>query len=188
MLNNFLNNPLFWIGIYLIGYIISIVVLSLKGTLTKIENKIPRSLIRIFILLTFIAPPIALPFAKGPKIAIPLSIALTLGTILLGINFYIKILVQKQLGVMPALKSKGKLITTGIYGIVRHPLYLSNGLLAIGMAVLFRSMYALLFSIPYLLLYLPIIYFEEKDLLEKYKEEYKEYKKKVPYRAIPKIV
>lgn len=184
MLNTFLNNPPFWIGIYLVGYTITIIVLNLRVILTKVEHKIPKPLIRVFLLLTFIAPPLALPFTKGQKTAIP---ALIVGIILLGINFIIKALSQKQLGPIPALKSKGRLITTGIYGWVRHPIYLSNGLLAAGMAVLFKSMYALLFLIPYFLFYLPIIHFEEEDLLEKYREEYKEYKRKVPWRIIPKL-
>ena len=110
--------------------------------------------IGIFILLTFIAPIIALPFTKGPRIAILTPVALTVGIILLGINFIIKILAQKEIGIASALKSKGSLVTRGVYGTVRNPLYMSNFLLAVGMAVLLKSMYALLFSIPYALLYL----------------------------------
>lgn len=188
MLTNFWSKPLFWIGLYLIGYIITITILSLRGGSTKVENRMPKPFMRIFIFLTFIAPPVALPFTKGPKIAIPTPIAITIGIILLIINFVIKILAQKRIGALPTLKKKAKLVTTGIYGIVRHPLYMSNGLLAIGMAILLKSVYAILFSIPYSLLYLVIIYFEEKDLLEKYGEGYKEYKKKVKWKMIPKIV
>lgn len=199
MIHNIWLNPLFWIGIYLIGYSITIAVLSISGMQTKVENKIPKPLVRIFVFVTFVVPPVILPFTsldskhlteftKSPKIAIPTPVALTVGTFLLGMNFVIKILAQRQIGLSPALKSKAKLITTGIYGIVRHPLYMSNGLLAIGMAILFKSLYALLFSIPYFLAYLLIIYFEEKDLLEKYEEEYKKYKKKVRWRILPKII
>ena len=187
MLNNFLNNPLFWTGIYLIGYIITIVALASPKVLNKIEKKLPKPLIRIFILPTFIAPPVILPFTRSPKIEIPTAIALFFGILLLVINFHIKIIAQKQIGAIPALKSKGKLITTGIYNIIRHPLYISNGLLAFGMAFLLKSLYALLFAIPYSLLYLPIIYFEEKDLLKKYGEVYEEYKRKVPWKMIPEI-
>jgi protein-S-isoprenylcysteine O-methyltransferase Ste14 len=86
----------------------------------------------------------ALPFTKGPKIAISTPIALIVGIALLSINFLIKILAQRQIGACPGLKRKAKLITTGIYGIVRNPLYMSNGLLAVGMAVLLKSMYAIL--------------------------------------------
>jgi len=154
---------------------------------TRVENRLPKSLTRIFILLTFIAPVIALPFTEGPKMEIPIQIALIGGGIPLVINFIIKISAQRQIGATPALKKKGKLVATGVYGTVRHPLYLSNGLLAVGMALLFRSLYAFLFSIPYFLSHLPIIYFEERDLLEKYGEEYQKYRKRVPSRLIPKI-
>ena len=187
MLIKFLLNPLLWIGIYLIGYLITILVLSLRTMQNKVESSLPKPLIRIFIFLTFLAPPIVLPFTKGPKIAIPIPVALTVGIILLAINFIIKIMAQRRIGAAPALKGKGKLITTGIYGVIRHPLYMSNGLLALGMAVILKSLFALLFSIPYSLSYLLIIFFEEKDLVEKYGVEYKEYKKKVPRWLIPKL-
>jgi len=185
MLNNFWSNPLFWISLYLAGYITTIVVLSLKEVSAKVENKIPKPLIRVFILFTFIVPVIALPFTEGPGIAIPTLVTLTTGTIILGINFIIKILAQRQIGASPALKSKAKLVTTGIYGIVRNPLYMSNRLLAVGMAILFKSMYALLFSILYSLSYLLIIYFEERNLLKKYGKEYKKYMEKVRCKLIP---
>ena len=118
---------------------------------------------------------------------IPTPVALIIGIILLGMNLIIKISAQKQIGTIPALKGKGKLVTTGVYGTVRNPLYMSNGLLAMGMAILLRSLYAFLFSIPYFLSYLLIIRLEEKDLLEKYGREYQEYRKKVPWRMIPKL-
>ena len=187
MWNNFLTNPLFWISVYFIGFIIAIIILSLPELFTGVEKKLPKVLLKVYILSVFIAPPMALPFTKGPKIAISIPIALIMGIALLLINFLIKILAQRQIGALPGLKRKGKLITTGIYGIVRNPLYMSNGLLAIGMAVLLKSMYALIFSIPYSLSYLLIIYFEEKDLMKKYGKEYQEYMKKVPYRIIPKV-
>jgi protein-S-isoprenylcysteine O-methyltransferase Ste14 len=39
---------------------------------------------------------------------------------------------------------------------------------------------AFLFSFIYFFSFLPLIYFEEKNLLEKYGEEYQEYRKKFP--------
>jgi protein-S-isoprenylcysteine O-methyltransferase Ste14 len=186
-MSNILTNPILWIIVYFSGFIIAIIILGLPGLFTGVEKKLPKSLLKVYILSVFIAPPMALPFTKGPEIAIPAYISLSLGIFLLVMNFLIKILAQKKIGALPGLKRKAKLITTGIYGIVRNPLYMSNGLLAIGMAILLRSMYALIFSIPYSLSYLLIIYFEEKDLMKKYGREYKEYIKKVPCRIIPKV-
>lgn len=183
-----LTNPLFWIGIYLAGYIISIMIISSSKRATKIQNKIPKPLIKIFILLIFILPILILPFAKSPKIPISTITGLSIGIIFLTINFYLKITAQRQIGKLPGLKTKGRLITTGIYKFIRHPLYLSNGLLAVGLAIFFRSWYAFLFSIFYMFLFLPIIYFEEKDLLKKYGKEYIKYKKKIKWKMIPWII
>ena len=183
-----LTNPLFWISIYLVGYIISIITISSLKRLKKIQTKFPRSFLKIFILLVFMLPILILPFTKGPQLPISIIPALIIGIILLILNFYIKVIAQKQIGKLPGLKTNGKLITTGIYSIIRNPLYLSNGFLALGLAIIFKSLYAFLFSIVYFLFFLLIIYFEEKDLLKKYGEEYKKYKKKVKYKIIPWII
>ena len=187
MLNNFWNNPLFWIVFFLVGYTAVIVALSLPEVLVKIEKRVPKILIRIFIFFIFIVPPVTLPFTEGPKVTIPDSVSVSVGLSLLILNFIIKILAQKQIGKFPAIKAKRKLVTNGVYGLIRNPLYMSNYLFAVGMAILFKSLYALLFSIPYSLSYMLIIYFEEEDLLAKYGEEYEEYKKMVPWRMIPKL-
>jgi len=79
MLTEFYTNPLFWIGLYLVGYIIAIVALSSSGVRIKVENKIPKLLTRVFILLTFVAPPVILPITEGPKMTIPTPVALLWG-------------------------------------------------------------------------------------------------------------
>ncbi len=178
MVNNLWLNPLFWLSFYLVGYVIAILMLAIFG-IEKIKDKIPQWFLRVFIFLIFVLPPIVFPFTKSPRMTIPLIVSLFTGIFLIGISFIIRIVSQKQIGASPALKNKVKLITTGIYGFARHPLYIGNGLFAIGLALLFNSLYAFLFSILYAFLYLPIIYFEEKNLLKKYGEEYKKYKEEV---------
>jgi len=151
MLNNFWVEPFFWIGLYLIGYMITILVFISSKRAMKIENSIPKALVRIFAFLTFVLPIVILPFTEGPKMSIPTIITLTVGIFFLVLNFYLKIIAHRDIGISPALKSKTNLITTGIYRIIRNPLYLSNVFLAIGMAFLFKSGYALLFSLVYFL-------------------------------------
>ena len=187
MTNSIFSNPVFWIGVYSAGYTITILALGISSMQAKIQRRMPKFLVRIFLLLTFIAPPVIIPFTEGPKLAIPMPAALIVGVFLLATNFALKIVAQRQIGVLPALKGKAGLITTSVYGLIRHPLYVSNGLLAIGMAVLFRSMYALLFSVPYALLYLPIMHFEEKNLLKEYGGEYEKYREEVGM-VFPKII
>jgi len=187
MLNHFYQRPLFWISIYAIGYITTIIVFRIQSTLTKIERIIPKLVIKVFAFLTFIVPIIILPFIRGPKIPIPTPISLILGIIILVIVVITRVLGQREIGTSPALKNKKELITSGIYGVIRNPLYTSNGLLAVSFAVIFKSSYALLFSIIYFFLWLPLIYLEEKDLQRKYGKEYEEYKIKTPWRMVPKI-
>ena len=187
MLNHIYLRPLFWISIYAIGYATTIIVFGIQSTLTKIESIIPKLVIRVFALLTFIAPIIILPFTRGPKIPIPTPISLILGIIILVIVVITRVLGQREIGTSPALKNKKELITTGIYRVIRNPLYTSNGLLAVAFAVIFKSLYGFLFSIVYFFLWLPLIYLEEKDLKLKYGKEYEEYMAKTPWRMIPKI-
>ncbi len=68
-----LNNPLFWIVFFLIGYTAVIVVLGLPEILTKIENRVPKILIRISIFFIFIVPPVILPFIEGPNLSFLLT-------------------------------------------------------------------------------------------------------------------
>ena len=158
--DNLLNNPLFWMVSFLLGYTAVIVVLSMPEVLVKIENIVPKILTRIIIFFIFIVPPVSLPFTEGPKITMPDPVSVSAGLSLLILNFIIRILAQKQIGKFPPIKAKSKLVTTGVYGIIRNPLYASNCLLAVGMAILFKSLYALLFSIPYFFSYMLIIYLE----------------------------
>ena len=121
--DNLLNNPLFWMVSFLLGYTAVIVVLSMPKVLVKIENIVPKILTRIIIFFIFIVPPVSLPFTEGPKITMPDPVSVSAGLSLLILNFVIKILAQKQIGKFPAIKAKSKLVTTGVYGIIRNPLY-----------------------------------------------------------------
>ena len=79
-----------------------------------------------------------------------------------------------------------KVIDTGLYGIVRHPMYSSTLFLFLSMGIVLGS----LFSFTVLLIYIPIIALrmknEEKVLAEGL-EGYTEYKKKVKHKVIPFI-
>ena len=79
-----------------------------------------------------------------------------------------------------------KLITTGILGHTRHPLYLGVLIIYIGFIFLTMSLISILGLIITFLMYNYIASFEENELEEIFKEEYLEYKKKVP-KWIPSI-
>lgn len=77
-------------------------------------------------------------------------------------------------------------IDTGLYGIVRHPMYGATVLLFLSMPLVLGSLYSFLIFLVYPLLIAKRIKNEEA-LLEKELEGYSEYKKKVKYRMIPLI-
>ena len=79
-----------------------------------------------------------------------------------------------------------KVVDTGLYGIVRHPMYAVTLLLFLSMPLVLGSVYSFVIFLVYPVLIAKRIKGEE-ELLEKELEGYTEYKKKVKYRLIPYI-
>lgn len=77
-----------------------------------------------------------------------------------------------------------KVIDTGLYGVVRHPMYGATLLLFLSMPLVLGSVYALLVFLVYPFLIAVRIKNEEK-VLEKELTGYAEYKQKVKHRLIP---
>ncbi|QRY52032.1 methyltransferase family protein [Mycolicibacterium septicum] len=78
------------------------------------------------------------------------------------------------------------LISTGIYGIVRHPMYTANTLLYIGTPLALGSYWGLIFAVPVVLVFALRIRDEEK-LLQDELDGYQYYMQKVPRRLMPGI-
>ncbi|KEY48171.1 isoprenylcysteine carboxyl methyltransferase [Streptococcus equinus] len=79
-----------------------------------------------------------------------------------------------------------KVIDTGLYGVIRHPMYMATILLFLSMGLVLGS----LLSFIILLCYLPLIIKRirnEEAVLEKDLEGYLAYEKKVQYRLFPFI-
>lgn len=79
-----------------------------------------------------------------------------------------------------------KVVDTGLYGIVRHPMYSATVVLFLSMPLILNS----LISFVIMLAYIPIIVKRirnEEKVLESELEGYKEYKKKVKFRLVPFI-
>ena len=79
-----------------------------------------------------------------------------------------------------------KVIDTGLYGVVRHPMYMATTVLFLAMPLVLASP----FSFLIMLFYLPLIarrIKNEEALLEEGLDGYKEYKQRVKYKVIPYI-
>lgn len=79
-----------------------------------------------------------------------------------------------------------KVIDTGLYGIVRHPMYSATVLLFLAMPLVLGSLYSFLIFTVYPFIIAKRIQGEEA-FLEKELDGYREYKQKVKYRLIPYI-
>ena len=82
------------------------------------------------------------------------------------------------------VRENQQVIDTGLYGLVRHPMYSATLLLFLSMPLILGSLYAFFVF----LLYPPIIIFrllEEEKFLKRELPGYTEYTQKVKYRLIP---
>ena len=79
-----------------------------------------------------------------------------------------------------------KVIDSGLYGVVRHPMYMVTLLLFLSMPLILGSIYSFVIFLVYPLIIAKRIKGEE-TFLEKELSGYVEYKKKVKYRLLPFI-
>ena len=117
-----------------------------------------------------------LPFTVSIIFAIVFLAAYALYAEVLRENTYLSRTVEVQ--------EDQKVISTGLYGVVRHPMYMVTVLLFLSMPLVLGS----LISFVVTLCYIPIIVKRirnEEQVLEKGLPGYEDYKKKVRYRLIP---
>ena len=84
------------------------------------------------------------------------------------------------------VQKEQKVIDTGLYGIVRHPMYFSTVLLFLSMPLILGSVISFIIFLVYPFIIAKRIKNEE-EVLEKNLKGYKEYKNKVKYKLIPFI-
>lgn len=95
-------------------------------------------------------------------------------------NTYLSTMVRIQ------SERKQQVVSTGVYGFVRHPLYLGCLLMLFGAPLLLGSIIGLIIAVIALILLVIRIHGEEKLLVNEL-EGYEEYKKKVNYRLFPRL-
>lgn len=112
------------------------------------------------------------------------------GFLLFIIGFLIFIIAVKQLGVAftPVVTpvKNAQLVTSGIYGIVRHPIYTGLITLAIGWSIFWGSPFSFITSFG-LIIFFHFKTKKEETLLSKKYPEYTKYKAKVKNKIIPFI-
>lgn len=123
-----------------------------------------------------------LRFEASLAIAMPLGIILMMTGAVLTAGAFVKI------GVVPGIRPKSRLLTTGVYGLVRHPIYSGTLLAFLGLGLALRALISVLYWPIALLLYLVMAGVEERQLIREYGGEYVEYMSQVKARLIPFVV
>ena len=101
--------------------------------------------------------------------------------VIIGIGILLAIFGWKEI-----FNGKGKLVTTGIYRYVRHPQYLGFLIITLGMAIWWLTFITLALWPVLVIVYYRLAKKEEKEVEEKFGEEYLKYKRAVP-GWIPRI-
>ena len=112
-----------------------------------------------------------------------------LGSIILLISYAMYIEVMREnayLSRVVEIQENQKVIDTGLYSIVRHPMYMATTLLYLSFPLVLGSLMAFFIFLPFPLVLVKRIKNEE-EILEKGLEGYKEYKTRVKYKMIPFI-
>lgn len=139
------------------------------------------------LLFQFREPLLATNFGTNWSLIV-ISLVLTGVVIWLELQYWRQLSIATLVGIpelSPTGQRKDRLLQDGIYRVVRHPRYLSAGISIIANALFinYAGMYILillLFSLGYVM-----TVFEERELIDRFGEEYRKYQREVP-RFIPR--
>ena len=120
--------------------------------------------------------------------AIPSWVLITSGSVfLLSYGMYAEVMRENEWLSRSIEVAEGqKVVSTGLYGIVRHPMYTATIGLFLTMPIILGSWWAFLVMLPYITVIMSRIQDEENLLLSEL-EGYKEYTQKVRWKLIPYI-
>ncbi len=128
------------------------------------------------------------------KIEIPVVLNIT-GTVLLILGTLLHLWTARILGLLGIIgvpeisdKIKGKIVTEGPFLVVRHPTYLAHTLMFSGVFLITGVIPVVIITmLDFLVINVLVIPLEERELLNRFKEDYELYQKKVPSRFFPWI-
>ncbi len=177
--------PMFFVGIVMMFKNPNLLKSRLEAKEKQLEQSIVIRLSGLMFLLGFIVAGLnfrfdwfTLPRGVVISAAVVFLVAYILYAEVLRENTYLSRTIEVQ--------ENQKVIVTGLYGIVRHPMYSVTLLLFLSMPLVLGSIYSFLVFLAYPLIIAKRIKGEE-EFLEKELNGYREYKQKVKYRLIPFI-
>ena len=138
-------------------------------------------------------PKFTVPIIQNLSILIPvmnfsillIHLIISVTFIILGAMLAIKGLKKTTLKVAETHRAE-KIVTSGIYSVIRHPQYVGGLLAHVGITFLLSACYSLLVSPLMIFLVYLISRKEEAELIKEFSKEYEDYRKKVPM-LLPKF-
>jgi protein-S-isoprenylcysteine O-methyltransferase Ste14 len=109
------------------------------------------------------------------------------GDILVAVGLGVAMLVVAQNGYAAAnitIESGQTLVSTGLYGLVRHPMYSGSVIMMVGVPLALDSYWGLVFVIPALVA-LALRIRDEEEFLQQQLSGYSDYEQQVRYRLVP---
>jgi protein-S-isoprenylcysteine O-methyltransferase Ste14 len=117
---------------------------------------------------------------------VPMAICLV-GDVLVAVGLGVAMLVVSQNSYAAAtvrVEAGQEVVSTGLYALVRHPMYIGNLITMVGIPLALASYWGLVFVVPGLIV-LALRIRDEEKLLRQELDGYREYTQKVRYRLVP---
>lgn len=119
---------------------------------------------------------------------------MVLAIVLWGVSIYIRVMWRRvfrrsTIFGLPEFRRErqsGDLVTDGIYARIRHPRYLEIGLALWAIALFSNYLAVYIFCFAYIILIQAVVVLEERELKNRFGDEYEEYRSRVP-RFIPRM-
>lgn len=177
--------PMFFLGIVLFVKAPELLEKRLQSKETESEQKLVIGGSLLMFLAGFILS--ALDFRFGWTYVPDMVVAIASVILLVSYGLYAEVMRENAfLSRTIEVQEDQKVIDTGLYGVVRHPMYFATILLFLSIPVVLGSWIGFLIFLVYPFLLVKRIKNEEQ-VLEEGLAGYKEYKQKVRYRMIPFI-
>lgn len=188
--NGWLLMGLLFIPMFIAGIIMMIKSPDLlKKRLKAKENEEEQKIVILLSLLMFVAGFIIAGLNYRYNWTIMPNWVVVVSSVIFVFSYilYAEVLRENQyLSRVIEVQENQKVVDTGLYGIIRHPMYAATIFLFLSMPLILGSLYSFAIFLVY-----PIIIAKriknEEEVLEKELEGYKEYKTKVKYKMIPFI-
>lgn len=187
-----------FIGVFVVGTMIPTIYLAVKypdayrrrtrsGPFA--ETRPVQKLINVGIIATTVAAVVlsALDFRFGWS-AVPAAVVVIGNLVVLtGLAVAELVIIQNNYAAATITVEEAQpVVSTGLYGIVRHPMYVGALILMVGMPLALGSYWGLLSIIPGVLVFVARITDEEKALRQDL-DGYRAYTEKVHYRLLPGV-